>query len=110
MNHLNEFASVTKLTKKNEIPEKMLSQSTLSKALRKSKEITVTGLSLQSVFERSVESCIIEEVYHIVLFLIAANCFSPYWFSWSSGLVVRVLDSQLRGSKVESAFHPSEVV
>ena len=57
---MNEFVSITKLIKANEISEKKESQPTLSKALRKSKEITARGLS--SVFERSIESCIIERV------------------------------------------------
>ena len=37
LNHVNEFVSVTKFTKKNEIAEKIKTQSTLSKTLRKSK-------------------------------------------------------------------------
>ena len=50
MNHVNELIPVTGLTKKNEISEKLKSQSTQSKALRKAKEIAARGLS--SVFER----------------------------------------------------------
>ena len=60
--HINEIVPITKLTKANEIAEKRKSQSTLSKALPKSKEITARGLS--SVFERSLESCIIEKVQY----------------------------------------------
>ena len=37
LNHVNEFVSVTKFTKENEIAEKIKTQSTLSKTLRKSK-------------------------------------------------------------------------
>ena len=37
LNHVNEFVSVTKFTKDNEIAEKIKTQSTLSKTLRKSK-------------------------------------------------------------------------
>ena len=62
---MNEFVPVTKLTKENEIAEKMKSQLTLSKALRKSKEITNRVLS--SVFERSIESRTIERVCNIVI-------------------------------------------
>ena len=62
---MNEFVPVTKLTKENEIAEKMKSQKTLSKALRKSKEITNRVLS--SVFERSIESRTIERVCNIVI-------------------------------------------
>ena len=62
---MNEFVPVTKLTKENEIAEKMKSQLTLSKALRKSKEITNRVLS--SVFERSIESRNIERVCNIVI-------------------------------------------
>ena len=65
LNHVNEFVPVTKLTKENEIAEKMKSQLTLSKALRKSKEITNRVLS--SVFERSIESRTIERVCNIVI-------------------------------------------
>ena len=53
LNHVNEFVSVTKFTKKNEISEKMKTQSTLSKILRRSEEITASCFS--SVFERSIE-------------------------------------------------------
>ena len=62
---MNEFVPVTKLTKENEIAEKMKSQLTLAKALRKSKEITNRVLS--SVFERSIESRTIERVCNIVI-------------------------------------------
>ena len=51
MNHVNEFILASKLTKENEITEKLKSQSTQSKALRKAKEIAATVLS--SVFQRS---------------------------------------------------------
>ena len=51
MNHVNEFIPVTELTKENEIPEKLISLPTQSKALRKAEEIAAMGLS--SVFERS---------------------------------------------------------
>ena len=43
--------------------------------MRKFKGITASGLL--SVFERSIESCIIESVRNIILFVIAANWFSP---------------------------------
>ena len=51
----------------------MKSHPTLSKALRKSKEITTRGLS--SVFERSIESPITERACNIVILLIAAKWF-----------------------------------
>ena len=64
-------------------------QSTLWKILRKFKGITASGLL--SVFERSIESCIIESVRNIILFVIAANWFSPIitsngfaWHFWES--------------------------
>ena len=50
-NHVNEFIPVTKLTKENEMPEKLKSLSTESKALRKAEEKPARSLS--SVFERS---------------------------------------------------------
>ena len=78
----------------------MIFQSTLSKALRKSKETTASGLP--SVFERSIESCIIERVCNIVLFLIATNWFLPYWFLWSNGLVVRALESQSKAPRLKT--------
>ena len=53
----------------------MKSQSNLSKSLRKSKEIS--SRVLLSVFERSIESLILESVCDIILFLIAAAWFSP---------------------------------
>ena len=49
----------------------MKTQSTLSKALRKSKEITERGLLRE--FERSVESRTVESVCNVVLFVIAAT-------------------------------------
>ena len=49
MNHVNELIPVTELTKENEIPEKLKSLSTQSKALIKAEEIAARGLS--SVFE-----------------------------------------------------------
>ena len=100
LNHVNQFILLTKLTKENEIPEKMKSQPTLSKTFRKSKEINVKGLS--SVLKTSIESCIIERVCNIILFLIAINWFSSYWFPWSNGLVVRALDCQSRGPRFKT--------
>ena len=58
MNHVNEFIPVNKFTKENDIPEKIYSQFTLSKALIKSKEITARDL--YEAFEKSIESRIIE--------------------------------------------------
>ena len=68
---MNEFAPVTKLTKdrKNEIPVHII------KTLEKVQKITARGPL--SVFERSIESRIIESVCKIVLFVIAINWFSP---------------------------------
>ena len=71
LNHVNEFVPKTKLTNENEISEKTKSQSTLSKTLRKSKEITARGLP--SLSERSIESHITERVCNMVHFLIAIN-------------------------------------
>lgn len=73
MNHVNEFIPVTKLMKKNEIPEKMKSYFTLSEALTKLKEINARNFP--SVFGKSIESCIIERVHDIVLFQIEVNWF-----------------------------------
>ena len=50
LNHVKEFVAVAKLMKGRENE----TQSTLSKALRKFKEITARGLL--TVFERSIES------------------------------------------------------
>ena len=69
MNHVNKFVPLTKIAKKNEILEKMKFQSSLSKALRKSKQITARGFS--SVFGRSIKSRFIERVCNVVLFMIA---------------------------------------
>ena len=76
LNHVNEFVTKTKLTNENEISEKTKSQSTLSKTLRKSKEITARGLP--SLFEGSIESHITERVCNMVHFLIAINRFSSF--------------------------------
>ena len=55
--------------------EKIKSQSTLSKNLRKFEDIT--GRFLFSLFDTSIMSRIVERVCKIVLFLIAAGWFSP---------------------------------
>ena len=54
--------------------EKIKSQSTLSKAFGKSKDIVERFLF--SLFDTSIMSRIVERVYKIVLFLIAADWFS----------------------------------
>ena len=53
----------------------MKSQSTLSKALRKSKEIA--AYCLLSVLDISVTSIVVESVRDILLFSIVADLFSP---------------------------------
>ena len=55
--------------------QKIISQSTLSKALIKSKDIAERFLF--SLFDTSIMSRIVERVCKTVLFLIAADCFSP---------------------------------